>query len=191
MDILEPAPALRREAARALAAAGVPGDVFSHALHEHDYAGADYDIVWLQWVSLYVPAEALVAWLRATAAALAARGGTLIIKDNISLGADAVYNDEKAGVIRSLAYVRALIHLAGGLDLVAEEPQQPWPKSLFPVHFLVLRPNAAAATGGARVATHASATSVLPLLHEQRSEALWHERSLSDHARHHGGKDEL
>lgn len=147
LDLLEPQPHLLASAVAARDAAGVRGDAFAHGVEDHAFAAdAAYDVIWMQWVSIYVADVALLRFLRAAGVALRARGGVLVIKDNISAFADAVFLDRAGGgnshIIRSAAYLCAIAELAGGLRLLVDKPQVVWPDDHFPVRFLAFSASA-------------------------------------------------
>ena len=149
VDLLEPQVHMLAAAVSALATTSASGAVFAYGLEAHHFAeGVEYDVIWIQWCTSYLTDAALIAFFRGAARALRARGGVLVLKDNVSEFADGVYNDEQPGIIRSVAYIRALVQMAADdLVLISDEDQQPWPAGLFPVRLLAFSAGSAAQNG--------------------------------------------
>jgi hypothetical protein len=117
---------------------GAVGQAHTGAAQHFDFQqGRLYHAVFIGWCSQFFPDEQLLQLLRRASAALAP-GGALIIKDNVSLGADAVYSDQGNHVIRSSAYFNALVSMAdSSLLRLLEEPCPEWPEGYFPYRAIV------------------------------------------------------
>ena len=140
IDLLEPQAHYLDAARGALEGTGALGRAFNVPAQDHDFAAAGevYDLVFLGWCTQFFPDRALLRVLRAAAAHLAPSGGALVVKDNESKGADAVYNDKDHFVIRSAAYSSALMSLgAPGLAKLAEDAPPQWPGNYFPLSAVV------------------------------------------------------
>ena len=146
VDLVEPQQHFLTAAVAALAATGVDGRPFCSTAEDFVFDNEGYDVIWLQWGSSLISDAALVRLLQGAASALAiraSRGGhaVLVIKDNVSEFADAVYSDDSCMVVRSQAYIDALVAVAGRdgvpLRLVTKERQEPWDDAFFPAYFLV------------------------------------------------------
>ena len=139
VDVMEPDPRYLAAALAAMPAAAL-GRAIATPAQAHDFAaaGETYDVVFLGWCSQHIPDEHLIAFLRGAVAHLK-RGGVLIIKDNVSDFADAVFNDADLFVIRSAAYFRALVQLASpGLARLAVEGVPEWHRrAMFPYRAFV------------------------------------------------------
>lgn len=146
VDLIEPQQHFLTAAVTALAATGAVSRSFCSTAEDFVFDNEGYDVIWLQWGSALISDAALVHFLQGAAAALAiraSRGGhaVLVIKDNVSEFADAVYSDDSCMVVRSQAYIDALVAVAGRdgvpLRLVTKERQEPWDDAFFPAYFLV------------------------------------------------------
>eukprot|EP00929_Paragymnodinium_shiwhaense_P080147 TRINITY_DN41786_c0_g1_i1.p1 TRINITY_DN41786_c0_g1~~TRINITY_DN41786_c0_g1_i1.p1 ORF type:complete len:699 (-),score=159.02 TRINITY_DN41786_c0_g1_i1:46-2094(-) len=118
--------------------------------------GAPYDLIWIQWVLLYLTDIDLIAFLRHAKAALspgstcgaAACGrvpGRIVVKENVMLNRSSGYVDERdASLTRSDARLRELFE-AAGLRIAATQQQEDWPANLLPVMMYALELPPAAA----------------------------------------------
>ena len=132
VDLLEPHAHFMAAATRAVPPAAL-GATFSVAAEAHDFGAARYDLILLQWMTNYVSDGDLARVLARAAAALRA-GGAVVVKDNVSEGADGVHSEVLHHLIRSTAYLDAIVEVgAPALVKVADEPQRPWVSGLFPV----------------------------------------------------------
>jgi len=107
-----------------------------------------YDVVWVQWVIIYLPDAALLDFFRRMARSLA-RDGLIVVKDNFTMG-DVhdpemfIKDEEDSSVTRPLEHVKNLAKEAG-LILLKSSRQENFPKKLFKVYMLVFRPQTYAA----------------------------------------------
>jgi len=102
-----------------------------------------WDVVWVQWVIIYLPDAELIAFLQRMAGRLSQRG-VLVLKDNFTMGSPEdpdmfVKDEEDSSVTRPLEHVKNLAKEAG-LVLLKSSRQENFPKQLFKVYMLVFKP---------------------------------------------------
>lgn len=94
-----------------------------------------YDVIWIQWVLLYLLDVDLVTFLKRCKAALQPNG-VIIIKENVTR--DGYYVDNAdCSITRSVMHFKSVFATAG-LKLLREDDQAEWPKELFPVKMFAL-----------------------------------------------------
>jgi len=91
----------------------------------------EYDLIWFQWVLLYLTDSDLVEALRRCKLALRP-GGVICFKENTSSSGECVIDTEDCSLTRTPAQYRALV-AAAGMRVELEMKQTPWPSDLFPV----------------------------------------------------------
>ncbi|KAH3744980.1 UPF0351 protein C9orf32 [Pelomyxa schiedti] len=115
------------------------GDFICSGLQNFDFGTRKYDVIWVQWVIIYLNDTDFVSFLRAAKSALNTQG-VIIVKDNVtqaSTGQGFWVDKSDNSVIRSDNYNRWLFTQAG-LNLVRVRPQPHFPKELLPVMCYVL-----------------------------------------------------
>merc|ERR1711964_810079 len=95
-----------------------------------------YDLIWHQWVLLYLPDERLVQYLERCRHALR-EGGVLVAKENVA--AKHEFDDEDNSVTRTDAQYNRLFKEAG-FRVVAEASQDDWPEDLYALKMYALQP---------------------------------------------------
>jgi protein N-terminal methyltransferase len=132
VDLLEPH-AHFMAAAREVIPRESLGFTFEVAAEAHEFGVARYDIVLLQWMTNYV-SDGDLARVLARAADALRPGGAVLVKDNVSEHADGVHSVALHHMIRSAAYLDAIVEVgAPSLVKIADEAQRPWVEGLFPV----------------------------------------------------------
>jgi protein N-terminal methyltransferase len=107
------------------------------ALQDFTPAVNEYDIIWIQWVLLYLTDSDLVEFLRRCKLAL--RGnGVICFKENTSGSGECIIDTEDCSLTRTPAQYRALV-TAAGLKVEVEMRQSPWPSDLYPVVMFACR----------------------------------------------------
>jgi len=103
-----------------------------------DTPGRLYDIVWIQWVSLYLTDEHFIALLDRCTDALT-QEGLVYVKDNVT-GSDTFQLDkDDNSICRSDAMYRDVFQRAGW-KIVRDEIQQHFPDELYEVRMYALAP---------------------------------------------------
>lgn len=143
VDLVEQSPDFTAKAREIFAENPKVGDIFCMGLQDFAPDPGTYDVVWVQWVLIYLPDEALVAYFRRMGQALRPNG-VLVVKENFTTEDDAepaetLLDEEDSSVTRPLDYVIKMATEAG-LSLVRSVQQQKFPKKLFKVYMLAFRP---------------------------------------------------
>merc|ERR1719401_2706852 len=102
-----------------------------------------YDVIWAQWVLLYLPDDDLIRFLERCRLGLK-RNGMICIKENVVLEGKWVIDREDNSIARTDEQYKAIFKRAG-LQVVHELQQAAWPTDLIPVMMYALRPKS---TGG-------------------------------------------
>mmetsp|Transcript_1893 Transcript_1893/g.3770 ORF Transcript_1893/g.3770 Transcript_1893/m.3770 type:complete len:256 (-) Transcript_1893:41-808(-) len=97
-----------------------------------------YDIIWAQWVLLYLTDDDLVMFLRRCASALS-RHGLVCIKENVQLEGKWKLDKDDNSIARTPEHYKAIFAQAK-LSVVLEMKQVFWPSDLMPVMMYALRP---------------------------------------------------
>ena len=101
--------------------------------------GAPYDLIWVQWVVLYMSDAELVAFLQRARAALVRDGrGYIVVKDNVTRGPRFWVDRDDGSLVRSDAQLRAVFRRAG-MTLLLARLQPDFPPDLFPIMTDVLQ----------------------------------------------------
>lgn len=95
-------------------------------------------MVWCQWVLSHLKDDHLVFFYRRCIQSLR-KNGMIIIKENVSSSDKTEFDPNDFSVTRPLAAMKKIIQEAG-LRIVREIRQNNFPKGLFPVYILALRP---------------------------------------------------
>jgi len=96
-----------------------------------------YDMVWLQWVLMYLPDDDLLKFLRRCTLGLTDTG-VICIKENVVLEGNFTIDWDDNSVARLDAQYKAIFGRAG-LYVVEEQEQPDWPSQLIPVKMYALR----------------------------------------------------
>ncbi|OLP92255.1 Alpha N-terminal protein methyltransferase 1 [Symbiodinium microadriaticum] len=143
VDLLEPCRQLLEEARGRLG--GHSNKSYGSARHFLELSLQDtgelpdrYDLIWVQWVLLYLTDADVVETLQRLRRSLSPCG-LLVVKENCLLNNSPGLVDQRdASITRSGRCMRDLFAQAG-LKLVAEETQKDWPMNLLPVMMFALR----------------------------------------------------
>ncbi|XP_053674872.1 N-terminal Xaa-Pro-Lys N-methyltransferase 1 [Anopheles nili] len=114
------------------------GTVFNAGLQDFTPEEDRYDIIWIQWVLGHLTDEDVVQFFTRCAKGLA-RGGMIVIKDNFTTGNEVDVDTQDSSVTRPLLLMKQLLKL-GHMRVVKEQRQSSFPKELYPVYMLALRP---------------------------------------------------
>ena len=96
-----------------------------------------YHVIWIQWCIIYLTDDDLISFLKVCAECLAP-DGIICLKDNLAR-AGFLVDKEDSSISRSDRYLKALFRKAE-LELVMEQKQSDFPKTIFPVKMYALRP---------------------------------------------------
>ncbi|KAF4661143.1 Alpha N-terminal protein methyltransferase 1B [Perkinsus chesapeaki] len=142
IDLVEPCANLLETAKNTLTpAATAPSRIekfIQLGVQDFDPELGRYDMIWNQWCLLYLTDEDLVAYLKRCKEALAARGGVIVVKENVVIDGKFVVDKDDNSITRTDAQYKTLFARAG-LHLALEMIQPHWPNDLFPVKMYCLR----------------------------------------------------
>uniref|UniRef100_A0A182QGN4 Alpha N-terminal protein methyltransferase 1 n=1 Tax=Anopheles farauti TaxID=69004 RepID=A0A182QGN4_9DIPT len=114
------------------------GTVFNSALQDFAPEEGRYDIIWIQWVLGYLTEEDTVQFFIRCAKGLT-RGGMIVLKENFTTNNEVDIDRMDCSVTRPLLQMKQLLNQAG-VRVVREQRQSSFPKELYPVYMLALRP---------------------------------------------------
>ena len=96
-----------------------------------------YDIVWIQWVTMYISDEDMIDVLQRFQKSLRPNG-YIVIKDNVCVRTEFVVDDEDGSVTRSSRLFEE-IFLKAGVELIQSKKEKGFPKDLYPLQYFVLQ----------------------------------------------------
>jgi protein N-terminal methyltransferase len=134
VDLLEPAPNLINQARQDL-----QGEIRSYIeipLQHWTGEAINYDLIWAQWVLLYLTDDDLIRFFKFAIKSL--NGGVLCFKENVSSTGEPVIDEVDNSVTRTPQQYRDLVDKAG-LEILLEMKQPMWPSDLFPVVMWAVR----------------------------------------------------
>jgi protein N-terminal methyltransferase len=114
---------------------GVTHRYLASALQDFKF-DAKYDVIWVQWVLLYLTDTDLIEFLRRCKTALS-ENGVIVVKENCT-DKGFVLDVSDCSITRSVDHLRLIFH-AAGLTLVREDIQTDFPKKLLPVRMFALK----------------------------------------------------
>ena len=134
VDLLEGNAEFTAKAREHVGSDGALDQVYTCTLQDFQWPeGVLYDIVWVQWVALYLTDADLIAFLRRAREHLAPGGG-IFMKENVMRDAgDFAIDEDDNSVTRDRETYSRLMREAG-LEPVVAEQQRGFPKELFPVY---------------------------------------------------------
>lgn len=139
VDLLEQDTKFCEIARENLSNSGRLGQIFNVGLQ--DFRGSEelkYDVIWIQWVLLYLPDDALIDFFNRISNMLN-KNGIIVIKENFTKGNEVIYDKEDSSVTRPLPHFKTLLKQSN-LRIIKETKQTNFPKDLFPVYMLAVRP---------------------------------------------------
>jgi len=96
-----------------------------------------YDVIWAQWVLLYLPDDDLLQFLQRCRSAIRP-GGFICVKENVVLDGEWMVDKEDNSISRTDQQYKAIFDRAG-LSLFRELKQTCWPPDLIPVKMYALK----------------------------------------------------
>jgi len=149
VDIVEPNDRLLEAARQELSTNPRAGSFAAVTLQDLEFPEASYDVIWAQWVVLYLPDDDLLAFLLRCMKGLRRRG-LICIKENVVIEGTFMVDREDNSISRTDAQMKAIYEKAG-LELVHEARQTAWPTNLIPVMMYALRPRGESEDSGAEL----------------------------------------
>lgn len=140
LDLVEPAPKLRAAARKALKGKDKVGRFFSQPIQAFTPVAA-YDLVWIQWVFMYVPPAEVVKFLQRLRLRLA-EGGVVAVKENVENRKEEEGFDPKDFCETRRASRYEEMFREAGLRIVLKRRQREWPtqEGYFPLMMWALCP---------------------------------------------------
>uniref|UniRef100_A0A336MG84 Alpha N-terminal protein methyltransferase 1 n=1 Tax=Culicoides sonorensis TaxID=179676 RepID=A0A336MG84_CULSO len=138
VDLVEQDPRFCEQARENLSQTENLGEVFNKGLQEFEPETEKYDVVWCQWVLGHLKDDHLVYFFRRCVKSLR-KNGMIVIKENVTSTDKVEFDAKDFSVTRPLALLKKLTQEAG-LRIIRETRQKNFPKGLFPVYILALRP---------------------------------------------------
>lgn len=136
-DLVEPNKRLLDQARKDLTDGRVK-DFINSSLQEFQPTAGRYDVIWAQWVLLYLPDDDLHQFLVRCRKALK-QGGIVCAKENVVIEGEWVVDKEDNSIARTDAQYKAIFERAG-FSVDHELRQTCWPADLIPVKMYALRP---------------------------------------------------
>lgn len=137
VDLVEPNARLLKTARREISDARA-GQFINASLQEFQPEQARYDVIWAQWVLLYLPDDDLAEFLERCRKALK-HGGMVCVKENVVLDGEWLVDKEDNSIARTDAQYKAIFERSGFV-VQHELKQTCWPLDLIPVKMYALRP---------------------------------------------------
>lgn len=138
VDLVEQDRAFCETAKTTLEPTGNLGEVFNTGLQSFEPECGKYDVIWSQWVLGHLKDDHLVYFFRRCMRGLK-KNGVIVVKENFTSAGKVDFDATDSSVTRPLALMKKLI-AAAGLRIVREQKQTNFPKGLYPVYILALRP---------------------------------------------------
>jgi len=114
------------------------GDQLCMGMEQFSRSPNRYDLIWIQWVVIYLTDSDFVRFLIECRMSLK-HGGAICVKDNTTKGGF-VLDNEDSSITRSDKHMKEIFRDAG-LTVVEQADQPDFPSDLFPVRLYALRPN--------------------------------------------------
>lgn len=100
--------------------------------------GKKYDVVWSQWVLGHLTDDDLISFFRQLSTVLE-KNGMIVVKENFTKNNEVIQDLTDSSVTRPLSNFKKLVKQAD-LKILKEARQTNFPKSLFPVYMIAMRP---------------------------------------------------
>lgn len=114
------------------------GDYVNLPLQSFHPSPGKYNLIWHQWVLLYLPDDTLVDYLIRCRHGLTP-GGVICAKENVSLKGHFLVDPDDNSITRTVEQYKDLFSRAG-LRILLQMRQSRWPPGLFPVLMFALVP---------------------------------------------------
>jgi len=142
VDLVEPCKQLLETAKREITDPRAK-QFFCCALQDVHPDFGSYDVIWAQWVLLYLPDDDLIKFLEHCQKMLTSTG-MIFVKENVVLDGKWIVDKEDNSISRTDAQYKSIFKRAG-LTVLHEMQQTHWPPDLIPVKMYALRSNSAVA----------------------------------------------
>jgi protein N-terminal methyltransferase len=139
VDLVEQDETFCAKAREALESSGHLGEILNVGLQDFDQSSKKYDIVWSQWVLGHLTDVDLISFFKRVSSMLD-KNGIIVVKENFTKDNQTIVLDETdSSITRPLSNFKRLVKQAN-LKIFKEARQSNFPKSLFPVYMIAMRP---------------------------------------------------
>lgn len=138
VDLVEQDDKFCNKAHETLIGSGRLGQIFNVGLQDFKDSGTKYDVVWSQWVLGHLTDEDLIELFKKLTNVLQ-KYGMIVVKENFSKDNQTIVDETDSSVTRPLSHFKRLIKEAN-LKIIKEARQTNFPKTLFPVYMIAMRP---------------------------------------------------
>lgn len=138
VDLVEQDSKFCEKARENLSVSGHLGEVYNIGLQDFGDSGTRYDLIWSQWVLGHLTDEDLVKFFKRMVNVLE-KNGMIVVKENFTKDDKTITDDTDHSVTRPLSHFKKLVKQSD-LKIIKEVRQTNFPKSLFPVYLLAMRP---------------------------------------------------
>ncbi|XP_055533787.1 N-terminal Xaa-Pro-Lys N-methyltransferase 1 [Wyeomyia smithii] len=138
VDLVEQDEQFCRTAENTLAPSGKLGTVFNLGLQDFTPEEGKYDVIWSQWVLGHLTDDDIVEFFARCLRGLK-KNGLMVLKENFTAGPHVEPDRQDSSVTRPLPWMKKLLH-KGGFRVIKEQKQKDFPKDLYPVYMLALKP---------------------------------------------------
>lgn len=138
VDLVEQDEQFCRTAESDLSPSGKLGTVFNQGLQDFIPETGKYDIIWLQWVLGHLTDDDLVDFFARCHGGLR-KNGMMVLKENFTAGPGVELDRNDSSVTRPLPWMKRLLN-KGGFRVIKEHKQKDFPKGLYPVYMLAVKP---------------------------------------------------
>lgn len=138
VDLVEQCESFCNKARETLKDSGRLGIVYNVGLQDFNDSGTKYDVIWSQWVLGHLLDADLITFFKKISQMLN-KNGMIVVKENFTKDNEVIVDETDSSVTRPLASFKKLIKLAD-LKIIKEARQTNFPKSLFPVYMIAMRP---------------------------------------------------
>lgn len=139
VDLVEQDEKFCNKARETLAKSGRLGVICNIGLQNFEDTGVKYDVVWSQWVLGHLLDDDLISFFKKISKVLD-KNGMIVVKENFTKGNETIPDDKDSSVTRPISYFKKLVKQAD-LKIIKEVHQTNFPKALFPVYMIAMRPN--------------------------------------------------
>lgn len=138
VDLVEQDSKFCDKAKETLQSSGRLGEIFNVGLQDFDGGVNKYDLIWSQWVLGHLTDEDLVKFFKRISSMLD-KNGMIVVKENFTKDSKIIVDETDSSVTRPINLFKKLAKQAD-LRIVKEARQTNFPKSLFPVYMISMRP---------------------------------------------------
>lgn len=138
VDLIEQDAKFCAKARETLEGSGHLGQIFNMGLQDFSDNTMKYDLVWCQWVLGHLTDEDLKKFFKKLIGVLS-KNGIIVIKENFTKDNQTIADETDSSVTRPLSHFKKLVKETD-LKIIKEARQTNFPKSLFPVYMIAMRP---------------------------------------------------